>query len=62
MLNKVNDFKRIWDFVGRRDFSQEKLHFFLVTSFYSVFFFFWLHHLAYRILLVQLGPEPKFYE
>ena len=40
MLNKVNDFKRIWDFVGRRDFSQEKLHFFLVTSFYSVFFFF----------------------
>ena len=27
MLNKVSDFKRIWDFVGRRDFSQEKLFF-----------------------------------
>ena len=39
MLNKVSDFKRIWDFVGRRDFSQEKLHFFLITSFYSGFLF-----------------------
>ena len=43
-------------------FLRKNFILFLVTSFYSVFFFFWLHHLAYRILLVQLGPEPKFYE
>ena len=65
MLNKVSDFKRIWDFVGRRNFSQEKLHFFFNDFFlfwFFFFFFFWLHHLAYRILLVQLGTEPKSYE
>ena len=52
-----SDFKRIWDFVGRRDFAQEKLfYFFLITSFYSLFFS-WLHHLAYRILAAQLGTD-----
>ena len=40
MLNKVNDFKRIWDFVGRRDFSQEKLHFVFSYFFLFCFFFF----------------------
>ena len=40
MLNKVSDFNRIWDFVGRRNFSQEKLHFFFNDFFLFWFFFF----------------------
>ena len=41
MLNEVSDFKRIWDFVGGRDFAQEKLfYFFKLLLFIGCFFFF----------------------